>query len=471
MTSQNAKNKWLHPIIWSTALLIFGLFVFRFFRILALDIETFITNVYPVEELPKEWIALARISLQVGAVPVLLLFFADLIYRFPRIKEKSSNPIKVLSPWKRFGIGLASFAAYIPFSAALSLALTTHVAMEMYYWIAWFGRIPPMRTMVYTKVPFLLAPGVLAVGLIMLRGSLSRPRDKSEKRNLALKLLRGVSYASGAVPIAALLVVGIPAWLHAPRAALAPGLMTFETTCGQCHVRARPLFFIKTPAEWRVTVSRMRNFEGAPLTDSSEEKVVAFLTGMRSFPDHWAFTSRCRRCHVASVYGWENRTSEDWRAIINRWERWSPYYYNERIQDQVAAHLAKTRTDDNATLGLEPNLYRRFHKLGKLCSTCHSISREADRYRGADPESLMELIGRMKMKIPPDRAPADLHETASLYRELISDMNRFDRLFPHDRPIIDDSMPWWWRFVEEEPREPSAPGGEPREPPDPGGRY
>ena len=52
----------------------------------------------------------------------------------------------------------------------------------------------------------------------------------------------------------------------------------FEQKCSQCHSIERPKSLKKTGKEWEQTVMRMKNSNGAPLSDAEAKLVIEYLT-------------------------------------------------------------------------------------------------------------------------------------------------------------------------------------------------
>lgn len=56
------------------------------------------------------------------------------------------------------------------------------------------------------------------------------------------------------------------------------GKALFEKTCSLCHSIERPKSKKKTAKEWEGTVMRMKNVNGAPVTDEEVKIVIEYLT-------------------------------------------------------------------------------------------------------------------------------------------------------------------------------------------------
>ena len=330
-----------------------------------------------------------------------------------------------------------SLAVLVPLAAAsrpLSTALSVWYTAEVFWWIQWHDNVRPVLEQVRQLTPRLVIPALLFAG-----ASLTFVALGPAGRWRWLRVLRWSIGVAGALVGAALtLVSGVHGW----SASMAPGQRVLETKCGACHVRSRPLFYTKTPAQWRSTVTRMRQVEGAKLSDQQAEELLAFLVGGRSFSDAWTFRTRCQRCHGARTYGWERRTPDDWARIAARLARWSPYYHRKPIQDQVVAHLTRTRSDATATLGLPKEKYDAYQQVERTCSQCHSLSWNAARVQAMDEQAVRDLVWRMVKKNASGWDDHRVNKLAREYRQLLNDPETLDRLFPHDRPVRQGGIKW-----------------------------
>lgn len=53
----------------------------------------------------------------------------------------------------------------------------------------------------------------------------------------------------------------------------------FETKCSMCHTTARATSANKTRADWESTVMRMKNSNGAPISEDEAQMIINFLAG------------------------------------------------------------------------------------------------------------------------------------------------------------------------------------------------
>jgi mono/diheme cytochrome c family protein len=55
------------------------------------------------------------------------------------------------------------------------------------------------------------------------------------------------------------------------------GHQLFETNCKRCHSIERPKSKRKTREGWEKTVMRMKNINGAPITDNEAQLIIDYL--------------------------------------------------------------------------------------------------------------------------------------------------------------------------------------------------
>jgi hypothetical protein len=412
--------------IWGIAAVLYFLLAFKFMRILALDYEALIFNLNQSKVGPSSG---SRLLILFGAFPLFTLIAAAVLFRVRKLLAGTANPLAQLSAGIKFALASIALVPFFAFLIPASKALAVWTSIEAFWWIEWYDSIDPMMEAIGETGPMIFGLAATLIALGSTWWALTRVSPEAGK---ARKLLRFVVMTlTGVLLISFLGTIA----LHGKRVlASSPEIGLFESTCNQCHPRSRPLYFIKTPAEWRRTVTRMQQLEKAPLTDEQVEAMVSFLSGMRSFSDSWTTTTRCGRCHGFSP-GFEERRPEDWRVITQRLATYSPYYYRQDIRDQLVTHLTEAHGDPTATLGLDAATYQRFMALGQSCTSCHGLSREADRYRERSEAELIALVKRMSTKMTAPLEPGKIEAAARTYRELMSEPARFDRLFPHDQPV------------------------------------
>ena len=442
--SGDHQGRWsrglLHLAIWGAALGLYFLLPFGLASVMALDFEALLFNLAEGMEarVDRQSLVAGVALLTWGSLPLFLLAAARLLYLpFGRLWGLS-NPLLDLPWWARCLVGLPALASFGAFTLPCSRALSVWLSLEAFWWIQWYENIPPVMDAIRENTPYLAVPALLISGSLVLWLSL-RARGVGPGPGRALRLLR-----RGLVLLALLVAVALTgvAGVHGSRVVGVSGRNTFERKCGQCHLRSRPLFYLKTSAEWRRAVKRMRRLERAPVSAEEAQDVTAFLTGMRSFSDRWTFRTRCQRCHGLGTWRWEDRPAADWARITERMARWSPYYYRRSIRQQVNAHLARAHSDEGATFGLPLARYQSYLRVEKTCAPCHSLTWGADRVRPMDSGAVLGLVRRMKAKSSSGPAEAGEGDLARTYHELIKGKELLKRLFPHDMPLRDGGPPW-----------------------------
>lgn len=435
-----------HAVVWGlSALLYVGLLRFAL-RIVALDFEALAVDLYYQDFAPPWWMAYGRAAVLVGAAPLVLTWMARLAYRIGGQFVSLRDPFAELDRRSRvllaLGIGIPYLAFALPFAAGLLVWLLAEAA----WWVQWYQhQFFAMTQLMTTGLPYLLA-GVLVCGGWGTWWVVRAPRPPGSGQRGTLRLIV-VAVGLPLVVVALAPLAGL-AVLHGGPAFTAPGAGLFSTRCGECHVRTRALFFVKTPAEWRRTVTRMREFEGADLDEGETERVIGFLTGMRSFSDAWTYRTRCERCHQLGGMpgglhaGREPRDPAEWPGIVEGFTRTSPYYYREDVRDQIVRHLEENASEPGATLGLDEQTYAGFRQVGETCHTCHSLSRAAELYRSVPIDEVESLVARMSTKMATSLDEGQQIRTARDYQALIADPAQFDRLYPHDRPVTRDPLLW-----------------------------
>lgn len=439
MSPRGQRHPW-RILATTVAAAAYYVLLFRLLPALALDIEALIINTYP-DYLHKDtavwW---SRFILLYGSIPLSLPLLARMaLWAVPRAGSWAGLLRRIPLPLKMLW-ALLLLALYGVFCVPLAIALSVWLSVEGYWWIQWYQNVRLVLDRVLDYSLYVALPGLWALSPFLLRFHIWGPGEGRSRAQVWA--IRGLAAILLLVALAALAPVILGGGAHAWRVAFAPGRGILETTCNNCHVRTRPLYFIKTPAEWRRTITRMKAFEKAPLSETQKEDVLAYLEGMRSFSDAWTFRTRCQRCHVTSTWGWEDRDPQDWEAIVHRVSRWSPYYYKKDVRDQVVAHLKATHSNQGSTLGLDRQTYERFWKVGQLCSSCHTLSREQRRYRSLDSAAITRLVTDMREKMVSPFNRGQIRSIAATFKELISTPQRLHRLFPHDQMVQEGGPPW-----------------------------
>ena len=434
----------LHIIPWAGGLLVYWLAFLPLLRVLALEFETVVTNLHQLSLISLAWLPWGRALVLAGATPLLVALTARLFYRLGRRWLKLPHPALRLKPRLRWALSAAILGPFWAACAPLAVALSVWITVEAFWWIEWHAAIPETIKTTLIFGPALMGPLLALLGLRLLPVALPRTGAGATApgplRRWALRLAT-LLLVLALIPFAA--VSGV----RAARVVTAPSSAVFEHKCGLCHFRSRPLYFAKTPVEWRRTLDRMKQLEKAPISEAEQADVLAFLMGVRSYPDSWTFRTRCQRCHVTGAGDWKDRPAEEWAAVVKRIAAYSPYYYRMDVRDQVVRHLIATHSSPDATLSLEAEQYRRLRQLDRVCGACHAVSREAARYKDSDPATLDKLLQRMEQKLPAPLEPAKLKAIKRTYTEVLADETLRKLAFPHDeavvRPedLVDDDLP------------------------------
>lgn len=437
----NPRPRFALPVALALAVLGHALLFDRFGILLGDDVEALVHNLHldwttDYEQLwyaNADWIPRFRAALRWGLAPISVLAltsgalrFADLVR--PRVDPLPDLPARTKAAIRTL-VGLPFLLAAFP----LALGLSMWVAVEVHTWIEWTGHVEQTMADLYTVLPQVLLPGILVAGGLVLAATLA-PRGSGFRKPLQFRRLRQlpglIAITVVCAPLASAALVATP---HAARIADLDGREHWAPTCGGCHERALPLYFVKSPDEWGVTVRTHREVEGLTLTDEQASELEAWLSGMRAAPDAWAFRTRCQNCHGSTWRRWDERTTEDWADITRRLARWSPYYYSEGVSAQIVAFLSAEKGVQSTDLGLGAR-YEAWAEVVRVCDPCHALSYELDRYAQASREDTRSMIDRMNQKLAEPLTAPELEQLTDDYIDLISEPGAFERVFPHDQP-------------------------------------
>ena len=437
-------------LVWTVAVALCLLVGARVTQPLALDLEALVWNLQLdwTTDYDQAWYADAALLpvlvplLRWAGLPLFAVAIAGLLYRLAGLRDPELDAVSRATPRARLLLGLATLPPFAAFAMPCALGLSVWVEVEVYPWLEWHGQVDPTMGLIHGVGPWLMLPGLLLSGPLLLRATLSRPSDEAPPQRTRTALARrrwGRRFASGAAALLLLpfAVGALAGCFHATRVARLPGLQVHAEACGSCHERALPLYYVKTPAEWRRTVATHVEIERVALDRHQSTELMGFLGSMRSFSDSWTFRTRCGRCHGSTWRGWDRRSPQDWEAMSARLARWSPYFHRHDAREQVVGFLVdRLGRDDGGLLDLPAQEADPVRDLYDLCALCHSASYEADRYREASEQEVLAMVERMNQKLPEPVAEGKLPDLSRRYSELIADPARFDRLFPHDRPIL-----------------------------------
>ena len=426
-----------HAVVWGAAVLLYLGIHQVLLRVVALDFETLAVNLYYQDFAPPPWMPVGRVAILAGAAPLLVTCMARLGYRIAGRFTDVADPIADASAGRRTLLGFALGLPALLFVPATAAGMVVWLLAEGAWWVQWYhNQAMALYWLMAYGLPYLAGALAALVGVGLWWSVRVRGRRGTARRVAA-------SVALVLAGIAALPLLGLGA-VHGSRTVPPSGLGLFANRCGECHVRTRALFFVKTPDEWERTVTRMREFEGADLDEAQADRVLGFLTGMRSFSDAWTYRTRCERCHLPGglLAGRDPRDPAEWAGIVEGFATTSPYYYRADVRAQIVRHLESNASEPGATLGLDADTYARFRSVGETCGLCHSLSRAADRYRSASIDEVEAMVARMSARMHEPLDEGEQIGAARDYQELIADPARFGRLYPHDRPVVRDPLQW-----------------------------
>jgi mono/diheme cytochrome c family protein len=381
------------------------------------------------------WVAPMQRLLWWGLPPVCFLLVAAALFRGAELLRPGLDPLPRMASGPRWVLGAGALLPLLAAVVPASLAVSTQIALESVAWIEWYGHVDPAMEQVHRIVPGVLAPSLALGGGLAVAWALA-PQGSRWRHPLRVRRLRGLP-AVGALLVLGLLCASaaLVTGVRAGRAAgTADGRAVHAARCGECHERALPLYFVKTPGEWAETVRTHRRIERLPLDEGEAAALNRFLSGMRAYDDAWTFRTRCQSCHGSSWRRWEPRPAEDWEAIVGRLARWSPYYYNAEVREQIASHVTASKADPEASLGLPAADYSRYVALGGDCDDCHSIGYEGPRYAKGTRAEARAMVARMAQKMAEPFDEDRIDEATDTWLALVKDPALLARLFPHDDP-------------------------------------
>lgn len=421
-----------------------------YLKIMSLDYYALMTNLLsePRADDPLPWYAnnyfmqIGKIFLQWGGLPLFLLMVGNL-GSYIDLRRGNKRYFHFLQKHKFLLITIACLT-FLFFCFPFSLAFSVWISVEAFWWIQWYNNVNFLTNDLLLMLPNYLFPILYLLGMSLMFASFPSENKKKKRTSQPLvfwilRLLRVAFFVSALILVVCIGSVGI---LHASRINSINGPKVFTNKCAGCHDLYLPLYLVKTPNEWRRTIDNQINIEKVELTAKEKKRITQFLLGMRSFSDSWTFRTRCQRCHIVSYYQWEKRTPDDWKNIVHRIAKWSPYYYNADVREQVINFLVANFSQETNTFGLKPEVFANYQTVEKTCSQCHSLSYGAERYQNADQKVLVRMVSRMNRKMPTSIPDQEIDFFASTYRKMISDQTVFQRMLPHDRPVFQGGLPW-----------------------------
>jgi hypothetical protein len=393
------------------------------------------TVVYEGPFVPDAWIPWGRWFLRLGALPLLALAVTAGLLRAARAARLDAGIPGDLPASARGALALAAGLPFLAFVPPFSLALASWLLVETLPWVQWYDHLERLaEPLVWATAP-VLALGTFAGGALVLAASLRAPAGASP-RSRGLRRVLGIAALAGLLLLAAAPVSVLA--LHGARALPAAGNVgTLERRCSSCHSPTAPLFYVKSPDEWRHFLETTC-FPRAGLHGEEPEEILSFVTATRSFSDAWVFRTRCQRCHAMSAIGWRDRLPADWEGLVARVARDSPFLVDRAAQAQIVRHLSRERSDVPGDL----ELATRKAAAVAACTGCHFFSRHSEAWADATQEQALELARRMNGRMVHPLSEEALRSAAEVWRAAVRDPSGLKDLVPHDRPARQGDLPW-----------------------------
>ena len=330
-----------------------------------------------------------------------------------------------------------TYTVYYPATYVLAVA-ACRALFPFYVWYEeyWHAAHEIQRWVTLAPLPFSLIATTVGLRWLAARAVARwRPGGARGALRIGVWSVRGVLAAvalpSGLALAGALL---LPALAFGPGYHTTRGKRLQRTSCSHCHSPYRPFHFFRPPEQWDRTIHRMRTLEGAPVDEAQGEKIARYLSSRCSYTDAWMFRAKCLRCHDHEALEAAPRTAGEWRVIVERAARMSPYAYRQDWLDQVvrysAAELAVPAAE--ASPGHADRLV-----FEQRCGACHYLSTAAG--VPARPAEVEPVVREMAAKVP-GRMTAD--ELAAVRRYLEGtrpEVVAGDGTFPHDHAV---EVPW-----------------------------
>ena len=329
--------------------------------------------------------------------------------------------------------GLLTFFVLLP--ELYILSVTTFRAL--FAWYTWYGNVFEGAQEFLRYAPWIPAPYVWVVTALVLRrlAALALPSwgqpGAARRRPLWSRLVLGlVALCLLPSALGLFVLLSVPAMSHGLGYYLTTGGWLQRDRCSKCHSPYRPFHFIKTAELWRTTVRRMRWLEGAPIDDDQEAAIVSYLQAKAAYTDSWVFRAKCLGCHRQGKIDARPRTAEEWRLIIHRVSRVSPYAYRLDWKRQLERHATRSLA---ASTPPSPGTRGKI-AFERVCGGCHSLGRALR--AGETPGA---TVDRMLRKVPPRARAGDRSLILEYLKKPPADRATLESLFPHDRPL---EMSW-----------------------------
>lgn len=307
----------------------------------------------------------------------------------------------------------------------------------LFVWFTWYGDVFHQGQLFLQVAPWIPVPFVWVSLMFLLRWAIGtavrrwRPLPRSARRPLwarAIRLVVALPFLASGLGLAVLLAV--PALSHGSGYYLTPGGRLQRDRCSKCHSPYRPFHFIKPAELWKTTVSRMRRLEGAPIDDQQEARIVSYLQSHASLSDSWLFRAKCLRCHGRGTLTARPRVAEEWRLIIGRVSRISPYAFRRDWRRQLERYAGQGLAAAPPKPGT-PAGERLQAKLAfeRVCGHCHELS------LALKVKQRKTLVQRMVRKVPTLTTKRDVKLIQEYLKQPPTDPRQITPLFPHDSKV------------------------------------
>ncbi|MDP8223858.1 MAG: hypothetical protein P9L99_10900 [Candidatus Lernaella stagnicola] len=321
----------------------------------------------------------------------------------------------------------ATWFLWIPFVYHMALI----VLREIFPWFIWYKPYERVSSEIidndlWKPLPFLF----LATFFLLRRAGYAIAGIRRGKKPWTVgRVFRTLLAAAVLVPSAAYFLVPFAFTAHYQIRTFPPtGHFLQRQKCSLCHPADRPFHYMKESAQWRLTVERMRESNGAPIDGEQAETIIAYLARKNTYDDASLFRAKCRRCHGSDVLERRERTAAEWELIVNRMQHLSAFAYREewarQLRRYAAEHLAAATGDAGRA---DKILFER------RCGRCHQLDRV--RVPEALSPGVAVVVERMAAKVPGMIAADEAARLADFVPALPDDAAEFRSLFPHDRLV------------------------------------
>lgn len=349
-----------------------------------------------------------------------------------KVRIRSSALFKLL--WIALSIPLAWFVL-LPLSYALSVGVRRAIFPWITWYIPFYERIEvAFPIMVWAPVPFLFFLCVVFLNRLAARLIPSLKMSEKKKPGIVVRLSRWLllypPVAASGLAFLVLLGVVLACYGHGLSPTTISGAALHYVKCSQCHSPQLPLGLMRQAEEWPEIVQRMRSSNGLTVSDGVAEKITAFMALKGSYSDRWLFRAKCLRCHSSGQME-GNRTKEQWRLLVGRVARISPFAFPPGWNRQIVRFAVVRYVDPE----IQPDAAQ--ETFERTCGKCHSLGQVL--LPEAFAQGRVELFSRMSQKTAAGIPQDDIAVIDRFIRSLPNDPEAFHKRFPHDAKV---EVPW-----------------------------